>query len=580
MSPRTVKIVCDGDIRRFKMLENPNVGELKKHVTTCFGLKQFALLYKDEEGDVLRVRIDAELREAFLVAEAQNKVLKLTVSRDSTWDSPGGMERGSDDSPVELQSETPVDHEMEVGTHFFKPEGTCQEKLDQPNWQRRDLDSSSNSNSDSNVQHPLSSIRRFVRSGSEPTIDKSLAAPMDYKRTLRSEPPSSDGVADWRKTPRSSPGHARHTPSGGVLGALNSKTDGGISSRLVRPGPPVPSNVPPTSAVPLPSSEPLLPPIAAFRLHTSASCAPVDSLKEIPPSTSETCDSWRGATRTVAYKAKFVKDITLPDRSIVKPLQRLVKTWQIRNCGEKRWPQGTVCRLFRSCNGEVADPESRFPVRAAAPGEFVDVSVIIGTPTTRGRCRAFFRLATPENRFFGPRMWIDIRVHDKRPSKPSHVGTITGVDPAQALRLLAAALLSDPSGDDQSEVSENEREPAGSTTAADSSSGPARNSGFTSGSESSAGDSSERNQQRSDDEGKSSYYCDGTEALECDPPEQDPCFSFDMLRNDTEETADTADEIACHNVAATHESATIPGGDRGVDILKEYLLPEVGLLFA
>eukprot|EP00457_Paulinella_chromatophora_P002808 gb/GEZN01002813.1/.p1 GENE.gb/GEZN01002813.1/~~gb/GEZN01002813.1/.p1 ORF type:complete len:458 (+),score=49.00 gb/GEZN01002813.1/:479-1852(+) len=110
------------------------------------------------------------------------------------------------------------------------------------------------------------------------------------------------------------------------------------------------------------------------------------------------------------YKAKFIKDLSLPDRTEVRPNQVIIKTWQLLNTGNLQWPMGSAVKLFRSCGGAVTDPNSRFPVPCAKPGETVDVSAIITTPDAPGRCRAFFRLCDLDGRFFGPRMWMDITV--------------------------------------------------------------------------------------------------------------------------------------------------------------------------
>eukprot|EP00808_Paulinella_micropora_P009422 g1052.t1 len=386
MGFQTVKIVCDGDIRRVKFDSNPKLKDIASHVQSYFGLAEFALTYKDEEGDILRVSLDSELTEAFEVAGAQKKILKLTVS-------PCGSNQGT-------------------GTDSSETEKSCRSRRELPRegvglgvWQS-DVEQVEHAEA---LAEPLGVAGRSFR--------KSMSAPEGWDN-LDLNSRLSAATSGWHEQPRlTSGGHSSTSDSAGS------------TYKNLRARPP-----PPKAEKPKPASDairdwrakkgggaPTTPP-KVFPPHPTApkprarpvSSSVLNALQQQQPQTPQLvpppANPWCGAKCTVTFKAKFIKDMTLPDRSEVAPLQTLVKTWTVSNCGPTSWPKDTVCKLFRSCNGQVAEPDARFPVRSAAPGEVVDVSVIIRTPPSPGRCRAFFRLATHGNRFFGPRMWLDIYV--------------------------------------------------------------------------------------------------------------------------------------------------------------------------
>jgi len=110
------------------------------------------------------------------------------------------------------------------------------------------------------------------------------------------------------------------------------------------------------------------------------------------------------------YRASFVTDVTLPDRTEVQSGQTLIKTWSINNCGAVQWPEPTMLVFLRGHRELVPGAQEEFPVQSAKPNETVEVSVEIATPSAPGRYTAFFRLSDSERNVFGPRMWVDLIV--------------------------------------------------------------------------------------------------------------------------------------------------------------------------
>lgn len=149
----------------------------------------------------------------------------------------------------------------------------------------------------------------------------------------------------------------------------------------------------------------------------------------------ERAGNWRqgctgGANKP--YRASFVTDVTLPDRSEVSPGQNLIKTWSINNCGTQQWPDPTALVFLRGHRELIPGAQEEFPVQSAKPNETVEVSAEICTPSAPGRYTAFFRLSDSERNLFGPRMWVDIIVPGEATSEYAEAGKSPKLNKAAA----------------------------------------------------------------------------------------------------------------------------------------------------
>jgi hypothetical protein len=77
MSGIIVKSTFEGDVRRFQCSKDTTFEVLSSIIRDTYKIENFTLRYSDEEGDMITVDSDQELREAFRLNE--NSVLKLNV---------------------------------------------------------------------------------------------------------------------------------------------------------------------------------------------------------------------------------------------------------------------------------------------------------------------------------------------------------------------------------------------------------------------------------------------------------------------------------------------------------------------
>jgi len=111
-----------------------------------------------------------------------------------------------------------------------------------------------------------------------------------------------------------------------------------------------------------------------------------------------------------ALVARFVKDVSIQDGTILSPGQKFTKIWKIRNDGETEWPTGT--RLVMTDGIQMGNISVE--VSNAAPGEELDIPVELIAPNQEGRYTSYWRLVGTNGLRFGHRIWLDIKVSNNQ----------------------------------------------------------------------------------------------------------------------------------------------------------------------
>eukprot|EP01104_Vermistella_antarctica_P016404 TRINITY_DN5573_c0_g1_i1.p1 TRINITY_DN5573_c0_g1~~TRINITY_DN5573_c0_g1_i1.p1 ORF type:complete len:453 (+),score=75.26 TRINITY_DN5573_c0_g1_i1:58-1359(+) len=117
---------------------------------------------------------------------------------------------------------------------------------------------------------------------------------------------------------------------------------------------------------------------------------------------------YQGQTKLIA---RFVKDVTVEDRTQVEANTLFMKTWRLRNEGTRPWPLG--CKLVYVGKNEVdrmGGPEKVLVKRGVNPGEEVDVTAQLVAPPVTGLYTGYWKMCQPCGKKFGQRVWIQIQV--------------------------------------------------------------------------------------------------------------------------------------------------------------------------
>jgi hypothetical protein len=106
------------------------------------------------------------------------------------------------------------------------------------------------------------------------------------------------------------------------------------------------------------------------------------------------------------YRLKFVKDLTIPDYTVMTAAQVFTKSWQVQNTGTCPWQPGFQVVLV----GGVAMGGSPFKLAATAnPGSLLEVSIKMAAPTNQtGLVQGTWRMVDASGNQFGNVMTVNI----------------------------------------------------------------------------------------------------------------------------------------------------------------------------
>jgi len=158
----------------------------------------------------------------------------------------------------------------------------------------------------------------------------------------------------------------------------------------------VPTFAPPTPIQALPTTAP---PTAT----PSATLPPPTATQPSPTAIPLPCD-----------RIKFVKDVTIPDNTVMAPGDLFVKTWRLRNVGSCTWTKDYDL-VFAGGDAMNASGSSALS-HNVAPGEEVDVSMTFTAPDRAGTYRSNWKLRNAAGQVFGlgddgaKPFWVQVQV--------------------------------------------------------------------------------------------------------------------------------------------------------------------------
>ena len=105
---------------------------------------------------------------------------------------------------------------------------------------------------------------------------------------------------------------------------------------------------------------------------------------------------------------QFVGDVSIPDRTVLKPNMNATKTWNIKNTGTCTWDSSYS---FTYVKGSVFGPTTTQITKLVAPGETYQVSVSFTTPAANGEYTAWWQMKNSAGTNFGQTIWYDFIVN-------------------------------------------------------------------------------------------------------------------------------------------------------------------------
>jgi hypothetical protein len=119
------------------------------------------------------------------------------------------------------------------------------------------------------------------------------------------------------------------------------------------------------------------------------------------------------ATTVPCNQAKFVKDVTIDDGTVMTPGQTFPKTWRLQNVGTCTW--SSSYQLVFDHGDAMGGPASQsLTAGTVAPLQMIDVSVNLTAPSTPGTYKGYWKLRDNNGVLFGlssgNSFWVEIKV--------------------------------------------------------------------------------------------------------------------------------------------------------------------------
>jgi hypothetical protein len=111
---------------------------------------------------------------------------------------------------------------------------------------------------------------------------------------------------------------------------------------------------------------------------------------------------------TSCYKLLYIKDITIPDNTVMNPGQSFTKTWQVQNSGGCAWAPGFK---FSLVGGDAMSGQTFTVSQPVAVGATTQLSIDMVAPTGKtGTIQGTWRMADDKGVFFGDSLTVVIVV--------------------------------------------------------------------------------------------------------------------------------------------------------------------------
>lgn len=152
--------------------------------------------------------------------------------------------------------------------------------------------------------------------------------------------------------------------------------------------------------------------IATFSagLTQTAISMPADTPTPTPAPTGTaipTRTSGAGTPTGVCLWLTWVRDVSIPDNTVMIPGQTFTKTWLVKNTGNCAWEAGFKL-IFTS--GDAMGGVTLVLSSAINPDTETQLSIPMTAPNTTGTLRGSWRMADASGTFFGDYMWVIINL--------------------------------------------------------------------------------------------------------------------------------------------------------------------------
>jgi len=154
---------------------------------------------------------------------------------------------------------------------------------------------------------------------------------------------------------------------------------------------------------------------------------PIQLATVTAPSTSAevlaTSTTASGVGSAACYGLSYVKDVTIPDNTVMTPGQSFTKTWSVSNTGTCAWEAGFI---FNVVSGDSLGGVAVTLNQRVEPGRQYEFSVPMVAPTDKtGELKGTWQLSDANGNFFGDGVFVIINIEGSAPTATGGAATAT-----------------------------------------------------------------------------------------------------------------------------------------------------------
>jgi hypothetical protein len=121
--------------------------------------------------------------------------------------------------------------------------------------------------------------------------------------------------------------------------------------------------------------------------------------------------------QSTCYNLLFIKDVTIPDGTLMKGNETFTKTWQVQNSGDCAWAPGFT---FSHVGGETLRGKTLVLTDPIPVGAKRELSIEMVAPSgLNGLVQSSWRMADASGAFFGDTLTVNITVGSATTSTPT-----------------------------------------------------------------------------------------------------------------------------------------------------------------
>jgi Ig-like domain from next to BRCA1 gene len=141
----------------------------------------------------------------------------------------------------------------------------------------------------------------------------------------------------------------------------------------------------------------------------------------LTPTSQETAPSTPVPTGPSGDRAIFVKDVTIPDGTVLAPGAAFTKIWKLQNAGTSTW---TSSYSLAFVSGEQMGTITSVPLeQSVPPGQQIDVSVNLVAPVNPGTYQGYWKMKNASGQFFNDAVYVLIAVGNAGITPTATAGT-------------------------------------------------------------------------------------------------------------------------------------------------------------